>query len=144
MAPNTICLKGDFVRKEGEANGAITPGHLVEFGSGVGNVEVQSVLGQKCRHAFALENDLVGKDFDDDYAAGDTVSYGVFAPGAEVYALLDGAENVSVGDALSAGGDGSLVAADSDEHVVAFALEDVNNSAESTGGAHARIIVEVA
>lgn len=144
----TIALKGEFIRKEGEASGAITPGHLVEFG-GANDLQVQGTAGAFCRKAFAVENDLIGDGISDAYASGDTVQYGVFSAGTEVYALLAAGENVAKGAALVAAGDGSLQAASAaasgestpDEYVVAFAMEAVNNSAAST---QARIIVEVA
>lgn len=142
----TITLKGDFIRKEGEGSGAITPGHLVEF-DGSGDIQVHSTDAGIARKAFALENDLVGDGIDDDYELGDTVQYAVFPSGSEIYAWLDGAENVSTGDALISAGDGSLRAIGSEPEtdvVVAFALEDKNNSSESPNGAHMRIVVEAA
>jgi hypothetical protein len=143
--PHTIMLKGDFIRKEGEASAAITPGHLVEFG-GSNDLQVHSSAAGVARKAFALENDLIGLGIDDDYASGDTVQYGVFSAGAEIYAWLDGGENASLGDALVSAGDGSLAVMASNEEfaVVAYALEAADNSGESAGGAQMRIQVEAA
>lgn len=104
---NTIIVKGDLVRKEGEASAAITPGDLIEFG-GAADVQVHSTVGGAARRAFALENEPVGKGVDDAYAAGDTVQYGVFYPGAEVYARLSAGETCSKGDALESAGNGRL------------------------------------
>lgn len=142
----TIALKGDFVQKEGEASAAITPGHLIMFG-GANDLQVHGTSGGYGRKAFAFENDLIGRAISDAYALGETVKYGVFSPGAEVYALLDGAENVAKGAALVSAGDGSLREIGTEpeqDSIIAYAMEAVNNSTESTGGAHARIIVEVA
>jgi hypothetical protein len=140
--PNTIALKGGFIRKEGEASGAITPGHLVEFG-GSQDLQVHGSAAGVARKAFALENDLVGDGISDAYAQGETVQYGVFAQGAEVYAFLNYGENASLGDALVSAGDGCLAVQGTDEEfaVVAFALEAVDNT---SGGADVRIEVEVA
>jgi len=123
--PSTIVLKGGFIRKEGEASSAITPGHLIQFG-GVNDLEVHQTVGGAARRAFALENDLIGKGIDDAYAAGDSVEYGVFHQGAEVYALVTGA--VSLGDALESHGDGTLHPSSTalPESVVAWALETVS------------------
>ncbi|KKL21986.1 hypothetical protein LCGC14_2439980, partial [marine sediment metagenome] len=100
------------------------------------------------RKAFALENDLIGDGIDDAYAAGDTVKYIVCPAGTEIYAFLDGGENVSKGDALIPSGDGSLLAFIESTHeagiIVAYALEAVNISAQSAGGTQARIRVEAA
>lgn len=145
MAPNTIALKGGFIRKEGEASSAITPGHLVHFG-GANDLEVQDTAGDPARCAFALENDLVGGGIDTAYAAGETVQYGVFEKGAEVYAFLDGGENVAKGAKLVPAGDGSLAAMGSGEEasIIAYALEAKDNSGTSAGGPQMRIKVEVA
>ncbi len=143
---STITLKGDHVRKEGEASEAITPGMLIEFG-GTNDLRKHATEAGPGRKAFALENDLVGEGIDDAYASGDTVQYGVFPPGAEVYALLDGGENASVGSQLMSSGDGSLKVVETEaqqDSIIAWAIEDKNNSATSAGGAHARIKVEVA
>lgn len=141
---NTITLKGDFVRKEGEASAGITPGHLVEFG-GANDLQVHSSAGGPARKAFALENDLVGDGIDDAYVAGDTVQYGVFPSGSEINAWLAYPENVSAGDPLVSAGDGELVAFIESTYeagvIVAYAAEAKNNSA---GGAAVRIVAEAA
>ena len=80
----TISLKGDCVLKEREADAAITPGDLVEIMT-TGNLRRHATLGGAAQRAFALENDLIGKGIDDDYAAGETCRYGVYQPGAEVF-----------------------------------------------------------
>jgi len=124
--PSTIVLKGEFVRKEGEASAAITPGDLVEFG-GANDLQVHSTAGGAARKAFALENDLVGEGIDDAYAAGDTVQYGVFYPGAEVYGRLAAAATCSIGDPLESDGNGRLQPSSTPvtASVVAWALETV-------------------
>lgn len=146
MPPKTIQLKGDFVRKEAEASEVITPGHLVEFG-GANELRKHSSSGGTARKAFALENDLVGNGVDDDYASGETVQYGVFPAGSEIFAFLDGGENVAKGATLVSSGDGSLRAEATEPEqdvIVAFALEAVDNSATSAGGVQLRIKVEAA
>lgn len=125
--PKTIQLKGDFIRKEGEASEAITPGMLIEFG-GSADVQKHSTVGGQARRAFALENDLIGKGVDDAYAAGDVVQYGVFVPGAEVYAKLTGGETCTKGDALESAGNGLLQVSSTpvEGSIVAWALETVS------------------
>lgn len=105
----TIALKGDFVRKEAKASEAITPGHLVEFG-GANELRKHSTVGGQARKAFALENDLIGKGIADAYASGDAVQYGVFYPGAEVYALLGAGLTCAKGDFLESNGNGTMKA----------------------------------
>jgi len=141
MAFKTIAVKGDYVRKEGEASAAITPGHLVEFG-GTNDLQVHSTAAGKARKAFALENDLVGSGITDAYAAGQTVQYGVFQRGAEVYAILAASQTIAKGDALVSAGDGTLkeISTEPEEDsIVAWAMEAV-----TTTGSTSRILVEVA
>lgn len=152
MPNNTIALKGEFERKEGEASEAITPGELVEFG-GSNDIQRHSTAGDNARKAFALENDLIGDDISTDYDSGDTVQYGVFNQGAEVNALLPtgtaSAVSISKGQALESAGDGTLqaygTATESTpvnvDKLVGYALEAVDNS---SGSSEARIEIEVA
>ena len=124
--PKTIVLKGDFIRKEAEASEAITPGHLVEFG-GAAELRKHATVGGAGRRAFALENDLIGKGVDDAYAAGDNVLYGVFGPGAEVYAKLAAGETCTKGDALESAGNGLLQVSSTpvEGSIIAWALETI-------------------
>lgn len=136
--PSTICLKGTFERKEGEASAAITPGHLVEFG-GANDLQVHSTAGGVARKAVALENDLIGKGITDAYAAGETVQYGVFPSGSEFYGILAAAETCSRGDALESAGDGTLQVSSTalPGSIVGFAME-------AQGVAGGRVRVEAA
>lgn len=147
-AQNTIVLKGNGIRKERAAEAAITPGDLIEVTS-TGTVQRHSTAGGNAQRAFAVENEVVGKEISEDYAAGDNVLYEVLPPGCEVNALVAaGAAAIVKGDYLESDGTGKLrklatSAATSEAQrasVVAVALEDVDNSA---GGSPARIIVEL-
>jgi hypothetical protein len=134
--PNTITLKdeGRAFRKEGEASAAITPGHLIEFGGGE-ELRVHSTVGGAARRAFALENDLIGKGPLDAYAANDIVQYGVFPPGAEVWAITS--EAVNKGDFLESAGDGRLQVSSTPVAISQVAV------ALGTIGAAGRVAVEV-
>lgn len=146
--PKTIILRANadsFIRKEAEASSAILPGELVEFG-GINELQAHGTDAGIARKAFALENDLIGKGIDDAYAAGETVQYAVCSSGTEIYAFLNGGENVAKGAALVSAGEGSLRAVGSepeDDVVVAFALEALNISSQSAGD-DSRLKVEVA
>ncbi len=105
--PKTVVLKGDFIRKEGKASSAITPGDLIEFG-GSADLQPHSTVGGEARKAFALENDLIGQGLTDAYDAGDTVQYGVFVPGAEVYVRLNTGKTCTKGQPLESAGNGRL------------------------------------
>lgn len=109
--PNTINLQGGpLVRFEAPADGAVTPGDLLEIDANATDVSVFSTAGGNAQPLFALENDLEGEDIDTDYADGDTVQVGHFGSGAVVYAWLDNSSgNANKGDPLEAHDDGSLV-----------------------------------
>jgi hypothetical protein len=137
MAKHTVALKGAFHRKEGKASAAITPGHLIEFG-GTNDLRVHSTIGGQARKAFALENDLIGKGITDAYTTGDTVQYGVFPPGTEVFAILGAGLTCSKGDFLESNGNGTLKASSTpiEGSNIGVAME-----AQATAGGRVRIEV---
>jgi hypothetical protein len=137
--PKTISLKGDHILKERKANAAITPGELVELMS-TGNIRRHATIGGQAQKAFALEQDLIGRGIGDDYAANESVRYGVFSPGCEVYAWLITGESCSVGDFLESGGNGKLQVASTpiEGSNVGIALEAITG-----GGAPLRVKIEV-
>jgi len=145
---NTILLKGDGVQKEGNAGGAITPGHLINRNTTVDAVVVHATAEGNAYPLFALENDVFGKDVADAYAANDRVLMVLAAPGAEIHALIPAAAiAIVVGDELVSNGDGTLkkvtagaVTVGNLRRVVARALEAIDNSA---GGTPVRLKVEV-
>jgi hypothetical protein len=137
--PKAIALKGNLVRKERIANAAITPGDLVEVMS-TGKLRRHGTMGGPGQIAFALENDLAGKDIATDYAANDTVQYGVFESGAEVYAWLQINESCVIGDFLESDGLGKLQVASTpiEGSNIAIALEAITGG----GGVAKRVKVE--
>lgn len=139
----TIILKGDGIRKENKAGGAITPGMLVMFASD-GDMEVHGTAGGNATPMFALEQDFFGKDIDDAYAANDLVQYTVACTGVEIAALVKGAEAaIKKGDYLQSKGDGTLTKYTAAEiggsavytpvykRVVAQAMEDIDVSGDA-------------
>ena len=147
MAYKTILLKGDPLRKEDEAGGTITPGHLLTFDDD-GNVIAHNVSGGNAAPDFALENSHEGEEISDTYADGDRVQHAVCRPGDEVYAILAAGESVHKGDPLESDGDGALkehTPTDSGtmylDAIVVRALEDKDLSA--SGAVDGRIMVEV-
>lgn len=159
MAERTIILKGErlHIRKELEAGGAVTPGHLVMLASS-GKGVVHNAAKARAQRMFAIERELedhesggspvVGAPIDIAYASGDRLLLAVCSAGCEVYALLAaGATAVTKGALLESAGDGTLRVLTADNttgpvfggYPIAVALEAVDNS----GGANpARIIVE--
>ena len=140
--PNTIYLKGDEPVQEALAGGTITPGMLIERTS-TGTFLAHASAEGNAYALFALENDVVGKNIDTDYASGDS-TYAVRAErGDQIYALADATVAITAGDELVSNGNGYLkkvtsaaVAVGNLRRVVALALE---GKASGTG----RLKVEI-
>lgn len=141
MAKNTIILKGDPLRKEAIAGGAILPGDLITFDA-TGDVIVNATAADAdAQRMVAVENDLRGDDIATAYAEDDQVQYVVPRQGDELYMWIE-ANNAAVlkGAALESASGGDLQTYTSGR-IVGFAAEAVDNSG---GGTHARIQVEIA
>lgn len=129
--PETIFLKGHQVQKEGQASAALKPGHLIERG-GSNEFQKQSTAKGLCRPMFAVENDLIGKEITDQYAANENVVVAYALPGAEINARVPAsATAIAANDALEATGDGT-VKKFTNGVIIGYALEAVNNSSGSS------------
>lgn len=136
--PKTIHLAPTEIRikKEAKALSTITPGQFIERAPG--GVRRHTTAGGPAQLSIAKEMAMVGGTIDEDYLTNDLVEYFIAGPGETFYGLLAAGQNVSVGDLLSVIG-GNLREAQPGDHIVAQALEAVNNS----GGADpARIRAE--
>lgn len=146
--PNTIYLGGGGPGGEGGithvndivAIETITPGMLLEYhnDSGVLKWGVHDAADDPCPLAVALEQLMMNKTVDDNYAAGDLVQAGILRSGSQFWGLVPIGANLNPGDRLQSNGNGMLKAA---------ATGDVRFVAvESTSGAVAavtRLRVEV-
>ncbi len=139
MAVKTIVLRGKGIRKEAIALGTITPGDLIERAAG--GVQVHAGAGLNASKLFAVENEVVGNDIDTDYLINDTVLFGAFKPGDEIFA--NGLAALTIGDFVESNGAGlvrvltasAATAEDARASVVGVVLE-------TTGGA-GRVKIEV-
>lgn len=140
MAYNTIKLKKySDVIEEITAYAAITPGMLVKINSD-GKVLLHSTVGGIVAPImFALEDELQGKEIDDDYVAGDQVQCWIPYRGDQVYAILNDGQSVVIGDFLVSSGEGflnkltvgSAGTTEFPEAIVAVSLERVDLSGSS-------------
>lgn len=161
--PDTIALKvaNDSLGRlsDGQANGTITPGDLIERDSvNTNRAEDVYELTRTNEDSYtaplvALEYSKTGRGIDDDYSDGDSVEYAVANPGDRFYMFVAPGDelstsanaNVSVGDTLgpagSAGTDseGALRTGVTTGNEMFEALEAVDNQAGTTA---ARIQVE--
>lgn len=125
-----IALLGQpIVNEDGAAGATVKPGHLV---SGVTTIIPHGVAGGVAARTFALEREELGRGIDStygsespDYASGDTVKVGSFAPGQRVLGWIASGVSVSEGDFLESAGDGTLRAYTNGVRV-ARALEAAN------------------
>ena len=108
-APKTISLRGRPANREGIANAAITPGHLIEqMASGKFRVHA-TAGGVKPGRLFAREQLYTGKGIDTAYAANDSLPILDCKPGDVIYALVPAsAAAIVIGDLLESAGDGTL------------------------------------
>jgi len=134
MALKTIVIKGAGIRKEAIADAAIKPGSFLE----------RTTTGVKVRVAttaipvlVAVENEVVGKDIDTDYATSDTVLFGSYGTGVEINAIITDGQVITVGEALQIGAAGKLITLGAGA-IVAIALEAVSPS-----GSDLRCVVEL-
>lgn len=116
MAKRVIILRGQpLINEDGVASAAIKPGYLVD---GVLSIAPHAVAGGVCPRTFALDREEMGVGIDDthriqpqisaDYAVGDTVKVGAFAPGMRVNALIASGQNITINDRLESAGNGTL------------------------------------
>lgn len=151
--PKTVLLLGaSLIAKEAAALANITPGMLIDRGTG--GVQPHGLAGGPASPLFAREEEFAGGSIDDVYETGDRVPFYVGAPGSEFYALIPAGANIAEGAELESNGDGTLRAYAGqavaeggtasytihDRRIVGRALEAVNNSA---GASAVRIKIEV-
>jgi hypothetical protein len=149
MASRKIVLKGTGIRNEDDAGAAITPGHLLTF-DGSGDVIPHNVEGGIATSDFAVEEDFLGSDIDNAYAAADRVQHETLHVGQQVNAIVNpGTAAITKGDYLISDGNGGLESLDpilassptvASHAVIARALVAVDNSG---GAAIARLVAEI-
>lgn len=132
-SPQTIPIKGDFIQSERLADGAINPGHLVELLS-TNKVRANQVAGVLVPRTFALEQEYDGKEITVAYAAEDTVIFGAFPAGAEVYAkLAASAAAVVIGTRLEAKNDGTVGTLSAADTLIATGILTDDDNAATAG-----------
>lgn len=108
-AATTVLLKGRASPREGVANAALTPGHLIEQMSTGKFRKHGTAGGVSPSRLFAAEKEWDGSDIDTAYAQNENVRILNCQPGAVVYALVAAsAAAIAIGDMLESAGDGTL------------------------------------
>jgi len=138
MAKNTIKLKKylDIIEEYTATAVALTPGMLLEITS-ADLVQAHSTDGGTALPMFALEDELQGKEIDDNFAVSAKIQVWVAVRGEMVYALIADSETVEIGDWLVSAGNGKLRVAESDDNsIVGVAVEaiDMTDSDEAAIG----------
>ena len=109
MSSRRIHIKGGYVHEEDiAAEAGIYPGMLLALNSD-GEVASHDEIGGVAERAFADEDALQGDTVDDVYAIDEIVSYLLALPGTVVNAMIQAGQDLSPGDILISGGDGTLI-----------------------------------
>lgn len=130
------------------ANGAITPGDLIERGSN-GKLAAIATAGKPNQGMVALENPFAPDDtnpvIDQQYAANDAVFYTYLQSGDQAYMRLAASQTVAIGDPLVPSATaGCLAKATLDATSVEGALVGFADEAVTTTGSVGRIRVRKA
>lgn len=133
--PNTIVLKPkDGISRRYEegrvaAGQTITPGMLIALNSS-GEIVVHGSAGVAALNEpvmmIAIEDGLIGRTIDTNYAAGELCRYVILLPGDEFYGILVDGENAAVQSPLTSNGDGKFQVATGTEKTLARSLEALN------------------
>lgn len=138
--PKTILLSNCYaLQREGKTAGVVRPGMLLNIRNQAAIV-AHNEAGQECQVAVAVENDLVGKGIDDNYANPEQIRYVILGDGERFFGIIDENQNIVAGDLLSSSGDGTLREAVNVDFVIGIARTGAVTGAAAT----ARIVVEVA
>lgn len=146
---NTVTLhQRDNHVYDGVADGAVTPGELLERtgtdSDGNPQFAAHSTAAGAAKARFAKEYSHTGMSIDDDYSDGDHMEYRDGIPGDRFNAFLAAGENVSEGDKLVSAGNGALQAVTGDGTDAAVIVAEAYEGLDNSGGADpVRIEVEV-
>jgi hypothetical protein len=107
MSYNTIKIKkySDIIEEYKSTAVEITPGMFLELASAT-TVQAHSGAGENILQMVALEDELQGKEIDDNYAVSTRIQCWIPGRGDIVYALLKDGEKIAVGDFVESDGAG--------------------------------------
>jgi hypothetical protein len=135
MSANQIMLDKNFRLEEFKASGTVTPGMLIEQTSATAaTARAHATQGGYAERLFAMEDALQGKVITDNYSDGDLVTAGLVPPGDRVNGLVEGGQNISIGERLISSGNGKLIAENAAtsggevKQIIAVALEASNET----------------
>lgn len=143
--PRVIIIKGSPRYDEANAEGAITPGHLLVRTSAT-QVGVHATADGPAEALFALTDPSLSKDWDEAYANGERVAFAACKRGDQINAILAASQTAVIDppSPLVSNGDGTLKVATVGTSTLEGAVVAYARQAITTTGAVARIIVEVA
>jgi hypothetical protein len=144
MAKNTIKLKKylDIIEEYTATAVALTPGMLLEITS-ADLVQAHSTDGGIALPMFALEDELQGKEIDDNFAVSAKIQVWVAVRGEIVYALIADSETVAIGDWLVSAGNGKLRVAESDDNSIVGVAVEALDMTDSDDAAIGRCAVRI-
>lgn len=156
MAIKTIMVQNfGMKREESQAAGTIKPGMLIQENSS-GYYVAHATAGGNAEAMFAIEDELRGRNIDQNYTSGDRVQSVICRPGDVVYCRIANGQSITRNDFLESNGDGYMKKHTPDvdssantgtiylKAIVLKALESVDMSdssgADPTGLCKARVV----
>jgi len=146
MAVRRVHSKGDYRTEEYiAAEAGIYPGMLLKIGAS--GVTAHDDEGGRGAAIFAVESALNGVNVDTVYASGARVFAILPTKGAEVYAMIEDAQNVAIGSELISAGNGKLKlrtdveSGETDEETIAIGAEAKDLTGSNTDDSLARVII---
>ena len=137
MTYNTIKIKkySDIIEEYKSTAVEITPGMFLELASAT-TVQAHSGAGGNILQMVALEDELQGKDIEDNYAVSTRVQCWIPGRGDIVYALLKDGETIVAGDFVESAGDGyvqkhSADSAGSDSDITSYTNQIIGQAIEA-------------
>lgn len=109
--PNKIVLGGDYTQVgDLAASETIRPGHLVDRFNNAGVIRWRkhATAAIAVAQAVALEQGMLNKSVDDDYAAGDLMEVALLKKGSFAWMFIASGQNIVAGNKLESAGDGTL------------------------------------
>jgi len=138
-----VRVRTDVPITEAEASVVVMPGMMVEPVAG-GTFVPHSTDGSAHPKMFAVENDLIGRTIDDEYAIGERMILISPRQGDRVLVLLENGEEVEFGTPVTSTGNGRVrVGVEGTDDIVGFSREAFDMSGSSGADGTGRIVIEV-
>lgn len=113
LGGNVVFLNDSNADNPNTCSAVITPGMIVEYHDNAGSRQVQpkATAANQGSTLVALEDSIMNKGIDDDYAIDDLPRLARYSAGGYFYGIVETGQTVASGTPLKAGSPGKLVVA---------------------------------